>query len=382
MAKRAKPTKPDVPSTRAAASGGVDGGAKVLVFAPEKPGTKTAAETGLEARGCRLLQGEAGWHSPQGNSEPEMIAMAAGADAMMGTSIRSTPITRKVMEAAPDLRIVAKYTIGYDDVDVAAATEFGIIVTHSPTEANWGGVAEGTMAMMLAMLKKVRERDEAMKAGKWRAEDLQGTYVGSRMQDGYEGITIGIIGLGRIGRRLVDLLKPWRVKILAYDPYCEIARFTLSGVVRCDLETVLKQADVLSLHCTLNDSSRKLINHKTLASMKPNAIICNASRGGVIDEASLIEALERGVIAGAALDVFEDEPLPASSPLRRLGHKVLLSAHMVSGNRASGIKPGARWAADNVAKALAGEVPDNIVNPEVLPRWTQRFIHKSIIAPE
>ena len=356
------------------------GSVKVFAFAPEKPGELTASENKLIAAGCDVVQGSAGWHTPQGNSEPEMIAMALGAEALMGTSIRSTPITRRIMEACPDLRIVAKYTIGYDDVDVDAATELGIIVTHSPTEANWGGVAEGSVAMMLAMLKKVRERDEAMKAGKWRSKDLQGTYVGSRMQDGYEGITIGIIGLGRIGRRLTDLLRPWRVKVLAYDPYCEVARFTLSGVVRSNLETLLATSDVVSIHCTLNDSSRKLIDARTLAMMKPTAILLNAARGGIVDEVALVEAIEKGTIAGAALDVFEDEPLPAASPLRKLGHKVLLSAHMVSGNYASGIKPGAVWAADNVMAALRGELPENIVNPEVLPRWKQRFISKPIIA--
>ncbi len=356
------------------------GSVKVFAFAPEKPGELTDSENKLIAAGCDVVQGSAGWHTPQGNSEPEMIAMALGAEALMGTSIRSTPITRRIMEACPDLRIVAKYTIGYDDVDVDAATELGIIVTHSPTEANWGGVAEGSMAMMLAMLKKVRERDEAMKAGKWRSKDLQGTYVGSRMQDGYEGITIGIIGLGRIGRRLTDLLRPWRVKVLAYDPYCEVARFTLSGIVRSNLETLLATSDVVSIHCTLNDSSRKLIDARTLAMMKPTAILLNAARGGIVDEVALVEAIEKGKIAGAALDVFEDEPLPAASPLRKLGHKVLLSAHMVSGNYASGIKPGAVWAADNVMAALRGELPENIVNPEVLPRWKQRFISKPIIA--
>ena len=378
MAKAPKPTKPT--SNAAAPTAEAFPGAKVFAFAPEKPGTHTDAEKKLQAAGCEIVQGSAGWHTPQGNSEPEIVAMARGADAMMGTSIRSTPITRRIMEAAPELRIVAKYTIGYDDVDVDAATELGIIVTHSPTEANWGGVAEGSMAMMLALLKKVRERDEAMKAGKWRTEDLQGTYVGARMQDGYEGITIGIVGLGRIGRRLTELLKPWRVRILACDPYCEIARFTLSGVVRCDLETLLRQSDVVSLHCTLNDSSRRLINAQTLAMMKPTAILLNAARGGVVDEGELIAALEKGTIAGAALDVFEDEPLPAASPLRKLGHKVLLSAHMVSGNRASGIKPGAIWAAQNVAAALRGELPEYIVNTDVLPRWKQRFISKPIIA--
>ncbi|CAN0201218.1 unnamed protein product, partial [Phaeothamnion confervicola] len=281
--------------------------AKVFAFAPERQGTFTDSERKLQLAGCEVVQGSANWHTPQGNSEHEIIAAARNADALMGTSIRSTPITRAIMEAAPDLRIVAKYTIGYDDVDVAAATELGIIVTHSPTEANWGGVAEGSMAMMLALLKKVRERDEAMKAGQWRSEDLQGTYIGARMQDGYEGLTIGIVGLGRIGRRLTELLKPWRVRILAHDPYCEVARFTLSGVHRSSLEDLLRQSDVVSIHCTLNESSRHLINAKTLAMMKPSAILLNAARGGIIDEKDLVAALEKGTIAGAGLDVFEHE---------------------------------------------------------------------------
>ncbi len=374
MAQPAKPTKS--PGTRSDAHAK---SAKVLVFAPEIPGVFTDLEQDLQADGCDIVQGAASWHDPQGNAESELVAMAVGADALMGTSIRSTPITRRVLEAAKDLRIVAKYTIGHDDVDVDAATELGVIVTHSPTEANWGGVAEGSMAMMLAMLKRVRERDEAMKSGQWRAHELEGTYLGQRLQDGYEGITVGIIGLGRIGRRLTELLKPWRVRILAYDPFCEIARFTLSGVIRSDLSKLLREADVVSIHCTLNETSRKLINAETLALMKPSAILLNAARGAIVDEAALVTALTMERLAGAALDVFENEPLDPGSPLLKLGHKVLLSAHMVSGNRHSGIKPGARWAAQNVTAALRGELPENIVNPDVLPRWKQRFIAKPLI---
>ncbi|MGE0626922.1 MAG: NAD(P)-dependent oxidoreductase [Hyphomicrobiaceae bacterium] len=349
------------------------------MFAPETPGKLSGSEARLQEAGCEIVHGAAGWHTPQGNNEAEMIAMTSGADALMGTSIRSSPITRRIMEASETLRIVAKYTIGHDDIDVAAATDLGIIVTHSPTEANWGGVAEGTMAMMLALLKKVRERDEAMKAGRWRAESLQGTYLGHRMQDNYPGITVGIIGLGRIGRRLAELLKPWRVRLLACDPYCEIARFTLSGVIRTDLETLLRESDVVTMHCTLNDTTRKMMNAARFGLMKPTAVFINAARGDVVDEGALIEALRGDRIAGAALDVFEQEPLQPGSTLRELGHKVLLSAHMVSGNRNSGTRPGAIWAAQCVASALRGELPDNIVNPEVLPRWKQRFISKPLI---
>ena len=316
---------------------------KVFVFAPEQTGKIGDTLDKLAAAGCEIVQGEASWQTPQGNSEDEMAVMARGADALMGTSIRSSPITRRIMEASDKLRIVAKYTIGVDDVDVEAATRIGIIVTHSPTEANWGGVAEGTVAMILTLLKKVRERDRAMKDGKWRDAALQGTYLGSRLQDGAEGITVGIVGLGRIGRRLSELLRPWRMRILACDPFVERARFTLHNVIECDLDSLLAQSDVVTLHVTLNKTSEKLIDAKALAKMKPTAVLINTSRGPVVEEAALVEALGKGAIAAAGLDVFEQEPLAKTSPLRELGDKVLLSAHMVTANRASGIKPGAAF---------------------------------------
>src|SRR5713226_6440293 len=141
---------------------------KVFIFAPSDQTGESHRK--LEGAGCELVLGNASWDTPQGNSEAEMIRMAQGCDALLGTSIRSTPITRKVMESSNKLRIVAKYTIGVDDVDVDAATEMGILVAHGPAESNWGGVAEGTIAMMLALLKKVRERDAFVKEDNWRAE--------------------------------------------------------------------------------------------------------------------------------------------------------------------------------------------------------------------
>ena len=124
------------------------------------------------------------------------------------------------MQASKNLRIVAKFTIGVDDVDVDAATEMGILVTHGPTESNWGGVAEGTITNMLTLLKKTRERDRYLKTTSgWRDMKLQGTFVGHREEDGYPGITLGIIGLGRIGSRVAKLMRPWGMKMIGYDPY-------------------------------------------------------------------------------------------------------------------------------------------------------------------
>ncbi|MGH7346374.1 MAG: NAD(P)-dependent oxidoreductase, partial [Candidatus Rokuibacteriota bacterium] len=185
---------------------------KVFVFAPVEEARDSHKR--LEAEGCELRLGKASWDTPHGNGEPELIRMAQGAHALMGTSIRNVPISRTIMKSSPELRIVAKYTIGVDDVDVEAATEMGILVCHGPTESNWGGVAEGMIAAMLTMLKKVRERDRHLKdGGAWRDPALQGTYLGARA-DGYGGITLGLIGLGRIGSRIATLLRPWRMRIL------------------------------------------------------------------------------------------------------------------------------------------------------------------------
>ena len=349
---------------------------KVLIFAP-------VDETGesdekLKNAGCELVLGEASWHNPQGDNEDQMRRMAQGAVALKGTSIRSSPISRKIIECSPDLRIIAKYTIGVDDVDVAAATENGVLVTHSPTESNWGGVAEGTMTMMLSALKKTRERDQAMKQGLWRDSNLQGTYLGRR-QDGWPGITVGIIGLGRIGSRLADLLVPWRVRVIAYDPHVELAKFVHHNVERVDLETLLATSDVVTLHVTLTSETRHMIRAEHFAQMKPTALFINTARGWCVSEDDLFDAVDKDIIAGAAIDVFEDEPLDPQSPILGLGDKVLLSPHMISSNRGSGILPGVEWATRSVLSALSGEVPDNVYNKDVIPKWRERFSGSNIL---
>lgn len=350
--------------------------AKVFVFAPADQTGDTHRK--LEAHGCELVLGKASWDTPQGGNEAEMARMAAGCDALVGTSIRSPPITEKILKTSPRLRIVAKYTIGVDDVDVDTATEIGILVTHGPTESNWGGVAEGTITSMLTVLKKVRERDRHLKqGGEWRAAELEGVYVGSRA-DGYRGITLGIIGLGRIGSRVATLMRPWKIRILACDPYIPESRFAEFGVEHVELPTLLRESDVVTLHVVLTKETRRMIGPAELDLMKKNSILINTSRGQCVDEAALVEALQRGQIAGAALDVFEAEPLALDSPLRTLGDKVLLSPHVISFNAGSGLKPGIIWATDSVLAALRGEVPDNVYNREVIPRWQSRFGGKSL----
>jgi phosphoglycerate dehydrogenase-like enzyme len=344
---------------------------KILIFAPrEEP---KEIRQSLEQAGYQLAFGDRAWQLPRSDHEQAVITAAREAVALMGTSIRHTPISRRIMEASQRLRIVAKYTVGVDDIDVEAATELGIMVCHAPTEANCFGVAEQTIAMMLAILKKVRERDAEVRAGKWREPHLATTYLGRRLSDGHPGITIGLVGLGRIGSRVANLLAPWRVRIIAYDPYVEPARFLIHGVEQVDYDTLLRQSDVVSFHVVLTRETRNMFSDRELALMKPTAIIINTARGKVVDEMALARALAAGRVRAAAIDAFEEEPPPMDSPLRALGDKMLFSPHAASFNEGGELGPGIEWAARSVLAALRGQVPDNVYNKDVIPRWKERF---------
>jgi phosphoglycerate dehydrogenase-like enzyme len=217
----------------------------------------------------------------------------------------------------------------------------------------------------------VRERDAAMHAGMWRDRSLEGTYVARRTADDYPGITLGLVGLGRIARRVCQLFAPWNFRILAYDPYVEDATFERAGAERVDLETLLKESDVVSMHVVSTRETRGMMSTDQFALMKPDAIFVNTSRGDVVDEPALVRALEDDRIAGAALDVYLTEPLPAGSPLRKLGKKVMFSAHMVSMNQGGGISQGYQWATQSVLRALNGE--------EVIDRWSERFAGRRML---
>jgi phosphoglycerate dehydrogenase-like enzyme len=343
---------------------------KVLIYNPGDDAGDVYAL--LEKAGCTLVFGKASWHTRRDDNESDMCAMAKDADAVTGRSLRTGPITARIMDSAPALRIIAKSTIGVDDVDVEAATVRGILVTNAPIESNWGGVAEGTMAMILTLLKRTRERDESVKQGKWRDPALNGLYLGSR-QDGYSGLTVGLVGLGRIARRVVELLMPWKTRIIAYDPYLDRSQFAKAGVEQVDLSTLLKESDIISLHPVLTKESRHMIGKKEFAVMKPSAILINTSRGEIVDEEALAEALQAGKLAAAGLDAFEREPLPADSPLRKFGHRVLLSPHVVSATRGESRRAGPEYAIRAVLAALNGQVPESVCNREVIPGWQERF---------
>jgi D-3-phosphoglycerate dehydrogenase len=351
---------------------------KVFIFAPILENTEW--QDAFEEAGLDLVLGKADWHDPQGNNEDEMIEMAKGAVAMMGTSIRSSPISGRIMDAAGDnLRVVAKCTIGVDDVDLKAATARNVLVTHAPTESNWGGVAEGTIAMILTLLKKARERDANMKAGNWRDPDLQGLYLGAREQDDYPGMVVGLVGFGRIGTRVAKLLRPWGCRIIAHDPYVPDSHFEEMGVEKVSYDQLLAEAEIISFHVTLTDETRQMFNADAVAKCRDGVILINDSRGQVVSEEALCDGLDSGKVANASLDVFEDEPLSNDSRLLKQGNKVLLSPHMVSSNLRSGLHPGLIWASKCVITALKGITPDSVYNKDVIPTWEQRYKSKSIL---
>ena len=341
----------------------------VLIYRPvDESG---ASHRLLEAAGCDVVV------APADADRAALAALAAGADVLLGATFRGH-MDREFLTISPRLRLVAKYTIGVDDVDVDAASALGVLVTHCPTEANWGGVAEGALALMLAVLKRVRERDRHVKAGGWREPPIYGTYVGKRA-DGYPGITIGIVGLGPRGRRVADLLRPWGARVLAADPYVEPGKFARHGVERTDLDTLLRESDVVTLHCNLTAETRGLIDRRRLALMKPTAVLINTARGAVVDLDALCDALEARALAAAALDVLPEEPIPRDARILRFGDRVLLSPHMVAANQGGTLGAAIPWAAEAALAALRGELPERIYNTEAVAKWQARFGGKSLL---
>jgi phosphoglycerate dehydrogenase-like enzyme len=342
---------------------------KILIYRPVDD--SGASHRTLEAAGCDVVV------APPGADRTALAALASGADVLLGATFRGY-MDHLFLTISPQLRLVGKYTIGVDDIDVDTASALGVLITHSPTEANWGGVAEGTLALMLALLKRVRERDRHVKAGGWREPPIYGTYVGKR-GDGYSGITIGIVGLGRAGSRVAELLRPWGARVLAADPYVDATKFARHGAERADLEMLLRESDVVTLHCNLTTETRGLMDRRTLAWLKPNAVLINTARGAVVDLEALCDALEAGTLAAAALDVFPEEPIPRDARILSLGDSVLLSPHMVAANQGGTLGAAIPWAVEAALAALRGELPLRIYNTEAIERWLSRFGGKSLL---
>ncbi|MFS8796654.1 phosphoglycerate dehydrogenase [Synechococcus sp. R70.1] len=247
----------------------------------------------------------------------ELIAVIPNYDAIMVRS--GTRVTREVIEAGKNLKIIGRAGVGVDNIDVAAATKAGILVVNSP-EGNTIAAAEHTIALMMALSRHIADANASLKAGQWKREEFVGVEVYKK--------TLGIVGLGRIGSHVAQIAKAMGMRLLAYDPYISVERAEQLGVRLVDFTTLVQESDYITLHVPKTPETTNLFNAETFRLMKPTARLINCARGGLVDERALYEALKSGQIAGAALDVFAEEPLSKDSPLLSLGKELLLTPHL------------------------------------------------------
>ena len=323
---------------------------KVLVTARAFWVSGEAAEAQLTAAGCEVARSP----RPGPLPEDELIALLQDCDAVIGSS---DPYTARVFAACPRLKLVARCGVGTDSVDMAAAAAAGVIATNTPGAMS-EAVADFTFALMLAVARRIPEGDALMRSGGW--DEFRGASV-------YEK-TLGLVGVGRIGRAVARRAQGFAMRVLAYDPAFPPA-FVIEGkagegdITFVSLEDLLAQSDYVSLHAPATPETTGMFNAARFARMKPTAYIINTARGALINEPDLLAALQAGTIAGAGLDVFSKEPLPADHPLRQAPNCVLTPHNAF--NALESTQEMSRQSALPVLQLLGGDQPDNVCNPAV-----------------
>ena len=287
-------------------------------------------------------------------SEEQVIEAAAEADALL---VQYAPITRRVIDSLKKCRVIGRYGIGVDMIDVEAATQRRIPVVNVP-EYCVEEVSDHTLALMLAAVRKILLLHGSTAEGRW---DFSVAAPLPRIRD----LTVGLLALGKIARRVAEKLRGFGCAIIAHDPFADPQAAAVLGVQLVDLKTLLERSDIISIHAPLTKETRHLFDREAFRRMKRSAWIVNTSRGGLIDESDLNLALDQELIAGAALDVLEEEPVSKNNPL--VGRKnVLLTPHSAFYSAAS-LLDLQILTARGVAQVLRGEKPDYLVNREVDP---------------
>jgi phosphoglycerate dehydrogenase-like enzyme len=328
------------------------------------PSSHKLAEETLRSAGCELVLGKSAdefreYRYPR----KELIDLIGDSDIVYPAG--RDVISGDILDSCPNLQAVVKSSIGIETVDLDAATDLGILCCNSPTPENYMGVAEATLGLMVALFKRLKLNEAYMRSTGWRENQNRGALM--------LGKTVGIIGVGRIGQNVAKRLGAWGMKILGYDPYVKQETVAPLGVKMVSLENLLKASDAVTLHVVLTRETRGMIGLEQLRMMKPTAFIINTSRGPAIKESDLVKALNEKIIAAAALDVFEEEPLPMDHPLRRVdASRLILTPHIIGTNPGS-LEAGQRLAAQSILSILEGKVPDTVVNPLAIPRWRERF---------
>ncbi|RUL83385.1 phosphoglycerate dehydrogenase [Tautonia sociabilis] len=307
----------------------------------------------------RQLLHEAGFRTvdPVGGdvlSEAELLAALPDCEAIVAGGER---LSAELIAAAPKLRVIARTGVGYDAVDVAAATSRKIVVTITPG-TNQESVAEQAFGLLLGVTRRIALNDRQIRQGGWDRTIVLPL----------RGKTLGLVGLGRIGRAMVPRALAFGMNVLATDEVADPAFDAAHGIGRRSLEQLLAESDVVSLHCPLTEATRDLINASRLSLMKPGSILINTARGGLIDENALLDALTTGRLAGAGLDVFREEPPPRDHPLIALPN-VVSSPH-IGGVDTLSMADMAEMAARCIIDLHQGRWPAGcVVNPEVGPDW-------------
>lgn len=288
-------------------------------------------------------------------AQPPIYSNAAPAQAIIASS--QVRYDGALMDACPNLKLIARTGIGVDNIDLDAATARGVVVTNTP-DGPTESTAEHTVAMLLALAKRLKQGADNLAAGKWGPRT--GALVGVEVR----GKTLGLVGLGRIGRRVAEICHlAFQMRVLAYDPYLSQDAAQAQGVTLAPLETVIREADFLSLHAPATPETAGLMNAERLAWMKPGSYLLNLARGALVDEAALLDALDRGQLAGAGLDVFAVEP-PAVENRLRTHPAVVATPHSASVTR-EGRRRMEEMAMDRLLAFFRGERPIDIVNPAV-----------------
>jgi len=272
-------------------------------------------------------------------------------DALM---VRSrTKVTTDVIKAGANgnLKVIGRAGIGVDNIDIQKAKEFGIKVVNSPTGAT-ASVAELAMGHILDLSRNISRADKKMKQGEWAKKQLKGTELGGKI--------LGLIGTGNIGKYTANLAQCFGMKVIGYDPFISREDMEKDDIEKIDkIEDLMEKSDYISMHIPHNSKTHHIINESLISKMKKNAYLINCARGGTLDENALYNALEKGEIAGAALDVYESEP-PKESPLFKLDN-VILTPHLGASTKEGQIKAGT-VCSEQIMKVLKGETPDHWVN--------------------
>jgi len=281
-------------------------------------------------------------------TEEELTQNLKDADAVV---LGVDKCSRKVIESLERLKVIGRHGVGLDNVNLDAATEKGVIVTYTP-HVNADSVAEHTWALILALARKIIPADASTKAGRWEGFNFIGLELSSK--------TIGIIGLGAIGQRVAKRARGFDMNILYYDKRRNKALESEMGVTFVDLERLLRESDIVSIHAALTSETKRMIGTRELQMMKKTALLINTARGEIIDENILVQALREGWIAGAALDVFEREP-----PEQLLKtDNVVLTPHIAS-YTTEALRRMDTMVAEDIVKVLAGGKPEHVANPRV-----------------